>query len=42
MAMKVNKPDEAIAEYTACLKLHPSDKEAREARKALARLKQPK
>jgi tetratricopeptide (TPR) repeat protein len=44
IALKVNKPDVAIAEYTACLKLHPSDKEAREARKALARLnlKQPK
>jgi TolA-binding protein len=41
MAMKMNKRDEAIAEYTACLKLHPPDHEAREARKALARLKQP-
>jgi Tfp pilus assembly protein PilF len=39
MAAKLNNREEAIAEYTACLKLHPDDKEAREARKALARLK---
>ena len=38
-ALKLNKRDEAIAEYKACLKLDPVDKEAREARKALERLK---
>lgn len=38
-ALKLNKRDEAIAEYKACLKLDPTDKEAREARKALAGLK---
>ena len=37
-ALKLNKRDEAIAEYKACLKLDPTDKEAREARKALERL----
>jgi hypothetical protein len=35
----LNKRDEAIAEYSSCLKLDPDDKEAREARKALAKLK---
>jgi tetratricopeptide (TPR) repeat protein len=38
-ALKLNKKDEAIAEYTACLKLDPIEKEARDAHKALARLK---
>ena len=37
-AQRLNKRDEAIAEYKACLKLDPSDKEAKAARKALARL----
>ncbi len=37
-ALKLNKRDEAIAEYKACLKLDPVDKEAKAARKALARL----
>ena len=37
-ALKLNKRDEAIAEYKACLKLDPVDKEAKEARKALERL----
>ena len=39
IALKLNKKDEAIAEYTACLKLGPDDKEAKAARKELARLK---
>jgi tetratricopeptide (TPR) repeat protein len=38
-ALKLNKKDEAIAEYNACLKLDPIEKEAKDARKALARLK---
>ena len=38
-ALKLKKPDEAIAEYNACLKLDPTDKEAKEARKALSSLK---
>jgi tetratricopeptide (TPR) repeat protein len=38
-ALKLNKRDEAIAEYNACLKLGPDDKEAKAARKELARLK---
>lgn len=38
-ALKLNKTDEAIAEYTACLKLDPDDKEAKTARKELAKLK---
>jgi hypothetical protein len=38
-ALKLNKKDEAIAEYSACLKLDASDKEIKESRKALARLK---
>jgi hypothetical protein len=38
-ALKLNKHDEAVAEYAACLKLDPDDKEAKEARKELARLK---
>ena len=37
-AQRMNKRDEAIAEYKACLKLDPADKEAKEARKALERL----
>lgn len=39
VALKLNKRDEAIAEYNACLKLDPPDKQARDARKALARMK---
>ena len=39
IALKLNKKDEAIAEYNACLKLDPVEKEAKDARKALARLK---
>ena len=38
-ARKLNKLDVAIAEYGACLKLDPDDKEAKAARKELARLK---
>ena len=38
-ALRLKKPDEAIAEYNACLKLDPTDKEAKEARKALSGLK---
>ncbi len=36
-AARLNKREEAIAEYKACLKLDPVDKEAKEARKALER-----
>ncbi|HEV2619022.1 MAG TPA: hypothetical protein VGU23_03695 [Acidobacteriaceae bacterium] len=39
VALKLNKRDEAIAEYSACLKLDPIPKQAKDARKALARLK---
>jgi TolA-binding protein len=39
IAQKLNKRDEAIAEYNACLKLDPTDKQAKDAHKALARLK---
>lgn len=39
IALKLQKRDEAITEYNACLKLDPSDKEAKDARKALERLK---
>ncbi len=39
VALKLDKRDEAIAEYTACLKLDPTPKQAKDARKALARLK---
>jgi Tfp pilus assembly protein PilF len=39
IAQKLNKRDEAIAEFNACLKLDPTDKQAKDARKALARLK---
>jgi tetratricopeptide (TPR) repeat protein len=38
-AGKLNKRDEAIAEYNACLKLDPPEKQAKDARKALAALK---
>jgi len=38
IAMKLNKRDEAIAEYNACLKLDPTAKQIKEAHKALARL----
>jgi hypothetical protein len=40
IALKLNKHDEAVAEYQACLKLDPDDKQAKAARKELARLKQ--
>jgi Tetratricopeptide repeat len=39
IALKLNKRDEAINEYTAVLKFDPSDKQAKAARKELARLK---
>ena len=39
IALKLNKKDEAIAEYNAVLKLDPTDKQAKDARKALAKLK---
>ncbi|HEX3571997.1 MAG TPA: tetratricopeptide repeat protein [Acidobacteriaceae bacterium] len=38
VAMKLNKRDEAIEQYEQCLKLDPLDKEAKAAKKALARL----
>ena len=38
-ARKLNKRDEAVAEYAACLKLDPVEKEAKTARKELERLK---
>ncbi len=38
IARKLNKRDEAIAEYNACLKLDPLPQQASAARKALARL----
>lgn len=38
-ARKLNKRDEAIAEYNACLKLDPPEKQAKNARKALEGLK---
>lgn len=38
VAAKLDKRDEAIAEYNACLKLDASDKEIKESRKALVRL----
>jgi len=37
-ALKLNKTDEAIAEYQACLKLDPTDKQLKAANKALSRL----
>jgi len=37
-ALKLNKADEAIAEYQSCLKLDPTDKQAKAAQKALSRL----
>jgi tetratricopeptide (TPR) repeat protein len=39
IALKLNKKDEAIAEYTAVLKLDPTEKQAKDAHKALAKLK---
>jgi len=39
VALKLDKRDEAIAEFNACLKFDPTDKQASAARKALARLK---
>ena len=39
IAQRLNKKDEAVAEYTACLKLDPDDKKASAARRALAKLK---
>jgi hypothetical protein len=41
IARKLNKRDEAIAEYNACLKLDPLPQQASAARKALARLNTP-
>lgn len=38
-ALKLDKRDEAINEFNACLKLDPEEKEAKNARKELARLK---
>jgi Tfp pilus assembly protein PilF len=40
MAQKLNKRDEAIAEYNALLKLDASDEQIKTARKALAQLQQ--
>jgi tetratricopeptide (TPR) repeat protein len=39
IAQKLEKRDEAITEYNTCLKLDPPEKEAKDARKALERLK---
>jgi len=39
IALKLEKRDEAITEYNTCLKLDPPEKEAKDARKALGRLK---
>ena len=39
IALKMNKRDEAVAEYNACLKHDPDDKQAKVARKELAKLK---
>jgi tetratricopeptide (TPR) repeat protein len=39
VALKLNKKDEAIAEFSAVLKLDPTDKQAKDARKALGKLK---
>lgn len=38
-ALKLNKRDEAVAEFTTCLKLDPVEKEAKNAKRELARLK---
>lgn len=38
IANKLNKRDEAIAEYNACLKLDATDKQIKDSRKALAKL----
>jgi Tetratricopeptide repeat len=38
-ARRLNKRDEAIAEYNACLKLDPTEKQAKDAHKALDALK---
>lgn len=38
VAVRLNKRDEAIAEYSACLKLDPDEKQAKDSRKALTRL----
>ena len=38
-ALKLNKRDEAIAEFNACLKLDPVEKEANNAKRELSRLK---
>jgi Tfp pilus assembly protein PilF len=40
MAQKLNKRDEAVAEYNALLKLDASDEQVKTARKALAQLQQ--
>lgn len=39
IALKLNKRDEAIVEFNACLKLDPTEKQAKDARKELAKLK---
>jgi hypothetical protein len=39
IALRLNKRDEAVAEYNACLKLDPSEKQAKDAHKALEHLK---
>ena len=38
IAAKLNKREEAIAEYNSCLKLDPDEKQAKDSRKALTRL----
>jgi len=38
LAQKLGRKEEAIAEYNACLKLDPTDKEKKDSTKALARL----
>ena len=38
-ALKLQKKDEAIVQFNACLKLDPVEKEANNARKQLAKLK---
>jgi hypothetical protein len=40
LAQKLDKREEAIAEYKTCLTLDPIEKQAKDARKALARMKQ--
>jgi Flp pilus assembly protein TadD len=38
LAAKMGRKEEAIAEYNACLKLDPTDKQKKESSKAIARL----